>query len=61
MENTILSNTGAVLWIDSYDDAKQTGSEQGRRCVAQALLGIDRRVEDVERSQRVVPLEAFAE
>lgn len=60
------SKTGAVgtdiieRGTDSHEGAKQTGSEQPRPCVAQALARIDRRVEDVERRQHVVALKACA-
>lgn len=43
--------------IDSHEDEKQTGYEQSRPCVAQALVGTDRRVEDDKHHQRVVALE----
>ena len=58
------SNTGAFgtdvieRETDSHEDAKQTESEQSQPCVAQALMGIDRRVEDVERHERVVGFKA---
>ena len=46
---------------DYHEDAKQTGSDLSRRpCVAQALMGNDQRVKDIERRQRVVSLEACA-
>lgn len=59
--------TGAVGTVvlgrgtNSHEGSKQTGSEQLRYlCVPQALVGSDRRMEDVEHRQRVVALEACA-
>lgn len=41
----------------SHEDSERTGSEKSRPCTAKVLVGIDRRVEEVELRQFIVVLD----